>query len=49
MQWIVYKEIFFLCVDIFYYYSQLHTVRANAVLPRQELGTHGVDDMIKME
>lgn len=29
--------------------SQLHTVRANAVLPRQELGAHGMDDMIKME
>ncbi|XP_020611353.1 unconventional myosin-XV-like isoform X2 [Orbicella faveolata] len=29
--------------------GQLHTVRANAVLPRQELGTHGVDDMIKMD
>jgi len=36
-------------VTFFIIVTQLHTVRANAVLPRQELGTHGVDDMIKME
>ena len=34
---------------LFIIISQLHIVRANAVLPRQEVGAHGVDDMIKMK
>ncbi|XP_078347643.1 unconventional myosin-XV-like isoform X3 [Oculina patagonica] len=29
--------------------GQVHIVRANAVLPRQELDVHGVDNMIKMD
>lgn len=29
--------------------GDLHTVRGNGIIPRQEVGVHGMDDMIKMD